>query len=99
MAVIRSFEWANMFTYSPHETYSLLSQMALQFGWLIALFVWGFLLVLTMTRYVMPLSHKLLLVVLTVIAGPVSIPFIYSFVFTSAQRDVLRPSLSIQPKP
>ncbi|MCX8522062.1 MAG: hypothetical protein ORN28_11080 [Rhodoferax sp.] len=98
-SVIRSFDWANMFTYSPHETYSLLAQMALQYGWLIALFVWVFLLGLTMARYVMPLGHKLLLVVLTVIAGPVSIPFMYSFVFACAQRNALPPSLPSQTMP
>ncbi|MCX8522061.1 MAG: hypothetical protein ORN28_11075 [Rhodoferax sp.] len=88
-AVLHSLQNAHSTSYIDLEPYSLLSQMAVHFGWLIALPAWGLLLGLTMYRYVMPLNQKLLLIVLSVIAGPVSIPFLYSFIFTSPQRKAL----------
>ena len=88
-AVLRAFQEAHWASYSPSEPYSLLSQMAVHFGWLFALPAWGLLLGLLMYRYVMPLTHKLLVIFLTIFAGPVSIPFMYSFIFSSPQRKKL----------
>ena len=68
------------------RAYSLLSQLLLLYGWIVAPILWALVLGLIWNRYRLQLRHASLLVVLSVATGPVSIPFVYSFLFALPQR-------------
>ena len=68
------------------RAYSLLSQLLLLYGWIMAPILWALVLGLIWNRYRLQLRHAILLVVLGVATGPVSIPFVYNFLFALPQR-------------
>ena len=68
------------------RAYSLLSHLVLLYGWIVAPILWALVLGLIWNRYRLQLRHAILLVVLSVATGPVSIPFVYSFLFALPQR-------------
>ena len=76
------------------RAHSVLSQLVLLQGWIIAPIFWALVLGLIWNRYRLQLRHAILLVVLGVATGPVSIPFVYSFLFALPQRQRGHPAAS-----
>jgi hypothetical protein len=92
-AVTNSILNAQLWYAEPrYEPYSLFSQLLLNFGWFRGLFVWLWLLALIAMRYALQWRDYLLMVLLSIMAGPISIPFIFSFVFARGlQEDAAKP--------
>ncbi len=83
--VINAFLNSQIWFSQPlYASYSFLSQLLLNFGWIRGVLIWVWLLVLVAMRHPLTWREFALMVVLTVIAGPVSIPFVYSFIFARA---------------
>ncbi|MDI9330765.1 MAG: hypothetical protein QM527_05545 [Alphaproteobacteria bacterium] len=94
-AVINSVLHAQIWYAQPsYEPYSLFSQLLLNYGWIRGVLVWLWLLVLVALRHPLTWREMALVALLTVIAGPLSIPFVYSFVFArslSAESGLEKP--------
>jgi hypothetical protein len=89
--------WGPQFTVQP---YSGMSQLISVYGWVMGIGFMLWLTVLTVLRYQLRLLHTLFLIVLLVIAGPVSIPFMYAYLFgLSPPRKTDEGALNTRPGP